>query len=120
MMQAKGLYKSLLRTKEPHNEPAPLANMASNDEKKNNKVLKDALAKEVVDIKEKRNNVLCLLALTLGATTLMLMRHDCVGDDGMGDGAKTWKLLQEKFQSVDTAKLWWHSLLDCSSRILRM
>ena len=32
----------------------------------------------------------------------MLMRHDCVGDDGIGDGAKAWKLLQERFQSVET------------------
>ena len=30
------------------------------------------------------------------------MRHDCVGDDGIGDGAKAWKLLQERFQSVET------------------
>ena len=95
MMQTKGLYKSLLGTEEQPNEPAPLANGATNDEKKNHKVLKDAYEKEVADIKEKRNNVWCHLALTLDATTLMLMRHDCVGDDGIGDGAKAWKLLQE-------------------------
>ena len=101
-MQTKGFYKSLLGTEEQPNEPAPLANGASNDEKKNHKVLKDANEKEVADIKEKRNNVWCHLALTLYATTLMLMRHDCVGDDGIGDGAKAWKLLQERFQSVET------------------
>ena len=65
-------------------------------------MLKDAYQKEVADIKEKGNNVWCRLALTLDATTLMLMRHDCVGDDGIGDGAKAWKLLQEKVQSVET------------------
>ena len=102
MMQTKGLYKSLLGTEEQPNEPAPLANGATNDEKKNHKVPKDAYEKEVADIKEKRNNVWCHLALTLDATTLMLMRHDCVGDDGIGDGAKAWKLLQERFQSVET------------------
>ena len=32
----------------------------------------------------------------------MLMRHDCVGDDGIGVGAKAWKLLPERFQSVET------------------
>ena len=100
MMQTKGLYKSLLGTEEQPNEPAPLANGATNDEKKNHKVLKDAYEKEVADIKEKRNNVWCHLALTLDATTLMLMRHDCVGDDGIRDGAKAWKLLQDRFQSV--------------------
>ena len=102
MMQTKGLYKSLLWTEEQPNKPAPLANGATNDEKKNHKVLKDAYEKDVADIKEKRNNVWCHLALTLDATTLMLMRHDCVGDDGIGDGAKAWKLLQERFQSVET------------------
>ena len=44
----------------------------------------------------------CHLALTLDATTLMLIKHDCVGDDGIGDGAKALKLLQERFQSVET------------------
>ena len=87
MMQTKELYKSLLWTEEPPNERASLANGASNDEK-NHKVLKDAYEKAVADIKEKRNNVWSHLALTLDATTLMLMRYDCVGDDGIGDGAK--------------------------------
>ena len=95
MMQTKGLYKSLLGSEEQPNEPAPRANGASNDEKKNHKLLKDAYEKEVADIKEKRNNVWCHLALTLDAKTLMLMRHDCVGDDGIGNGAKALKLLQE-------------------------
>ena len=99
MMQTKGLYKSL-GTEEQPNEPAPLANGATNDEKNNHKVLKDAYEKEVADIKERLNNVWCHLALTLDATTLMLMRHDCVGDDGIG--AKAWKLLQERFQSVES------------------
>ena len=102
MMQTNLLYKSLLGTEVRPNEPAPLANGANNDQKKNYKALKNAYEKEVADIKEKRNNVWCHLALTLDATTRMLMRHDCVGDDGIGDGAKAWKLLQERFQSVET------------------
>ena len=32
----------------------------------------------------------------------MLLRHECVGADGIGDGEKAWKLLQEIFQSVET------------------
>ena len=101
MMQTKGLYKSLLGSEEQPNEPAPLANGASNDKKKNHKVLKDAYEKEVAEIKEKRKNVWCHLALNLDATALMLMRHDCMGDDDIGDGAKAWKLLQERCQSVE-------------------
>ena len=65
-------------------------------------MLKDAYEKEVADIKEKRNNVWCHLALNLDATTLMLMRRDSVGDDGIGDGANARKLLQERCQSVGT------------------
>ena len=65
-------------------------------------MLKDAYEKEVTEIKEKRNNVWCHMSLNLDALTLMLMRHDCVEDDGIGDGAKAWKLLQERFQSVET------------------
>ena len=102
MMQTRGLYKSLHGTEEQLNEPAQLANAASNDEKKNQKVLKDAHEKEVADIKEKRNNLWCPLALTLDASTLMLMRHDCVGDDGIGDGVKAQKFLQDRFHSVET------------------
>ena len=30
------------------------------------------------------------------------MRYDCVGDDCIGDGAKAWKLLQERFQNLET------------------
>ena len=66
------------------------------------KVLKDANEKEVADVKEKRSNVWCDLALTLDATTLMLIRYDSVGDDSIGDEAKAWKLSQERFQSVAT------------------
>ena len=105
MMQTKGLHKSLLGTEEQPNEHAPLANGASNDKKKNHKVLKVAYEKEVADIKKKRNNVWCHPSLTLDATTLMLMRHECVGDDGVGDGSKAWKLLQERFQSLETPRV---------------
>ena len=83
MMQTKGLYKSHFVTEKQPNEPASLANGASKGEKKNHKMLKDAYEKEIADIKEKRNIVWCHLALTLDATILMLMRHDCVGDDGL-------------------------------------
>ena len=44
--------------------------------------------KEVRHIRNKRNDVWYHLALIQVATTLMLMRHHCVGDDGIGNGAK--------------------------------
>ena len=87
---------------EQPNEPAPFAVGASNDEKTNHKVLKDAYEKEVADINEKWINVSCHLALTLDATTLILIRKDCAEDDGIGDGVKAWKILQERFLCVET------------------
>ena len=97
VVQTKWLYKSLFGTKEQPNGPAPLANGVSKDKKKNYKVLKDAREKEIADIKEKRNNAWCHLELALDETTLKLMRHYCVGNDGIEDVAKALKLLKEKF-----------------------
>ena len=45
--------------------------------------------------------VWCHLALTLDAKTFMLIRLACVADDGIGDGVKAWKLLQEISESGD-------------------
>ena len=59
--------------------------------------------KEVADIKEKRNNVWCHVALNIDATTLMPIRHDCVGDDGIGDGAKAWKLFAREVSECGDA-----------------
>ena len=39
------------------------------------------------------------------ATTLMLMKHDCVEDDGIRDGAKAWKLLQESVETPTVVTL---------------
>ena len=52
-----GILKIPTWAEELSNEPAPLANWASKDKKKNNKVLKHAYEKEVADIKEKKNKV---------------------------------------------------------------
>ena len=65
-------------------------------------MLKVSYEKEVADIKEKGNKGWCHLALTLDAATLMLMRQDCVSDNGIGDGAKVWKIYLERFQNVET------------------
>ena len=101
IMQTKGLYKTRLATGQQPNEPAPMATRAHN-EKKKNKLLKDAYGKEVADIKEKGNNVWCHLVLTPESATLILMRHDCMGNYGIGDGAKAWKLSQDIFQRGET------------------
>ena len=92
---------------------APLANGASNGTK-NHRVRKDAYEKEVADIKEKRSNV-----VSSGTDSRCNNTHVDETwfwwDDGIGDGAKAWKLLQVRFQCGDRQWwLWCHSWLDCS------
>ena len=64
-------------------------------------MLKDASEQETADIKEKLNNVWCRLALTLDATSFVLMTHDYVGDERIEDRAKAWKLLHDRFRKVE-------------------
>ena len=40
--------------------------------------------------------------MTLDASSLMLIRHDCVNSKGLGDGQKAWQLLQQRFRSDET------------------
>ena len=104
MMQTKGVYKSILGTREQPNEPAPQANGASNYEMKNHKMLKDAHEKEFEDtemFKERGKIVWCHLALTLEATTPKLMRNVCVVDDGIGEGTTATKFLRLRFQRME-------------------
>ena len=48
------------------------------------------------------NTFWCMLALTLGSTSLMLIRHDCVGKNGLGDGTRAWSFLKERFRSEES------------------
>ena len=48
---------------------------------------------------ESNNTVWCYLALTLDQTSLLYVRYDCTKDDGSGDGAKAWQMLNERFAS---------------------
>ena len=45
---------------------------------------------------------MCGAIATLDATTFVLMRHECAGDDEIRVGAKDRKLLQKRFHSVQT------------------
>ena len=104
IVQTKGLEKSLLGTEKRPNEPAPLANGTSkdgNDKKWTTRCWRMYLRRKFRHQREE-DNVWCHLWLTLDATNLKEMKHACVRDDGIGDGAKAWKLLQEGFQSLET------------------
>ena len=57
--------------------------------------------KEIEDINERNNSVWCHIALALDKTSLMYIRHDCLSQDGTGDGAKAWRLLQQRYSNVE-------------------
>ena len=65
----------------------------------------DASEKEVADIKDKTKPRFAQSSNDSRTPILMLMRHDCVGDNGIRDGTKAWKRLQEKYQRVETPTL---------------
>ena len=41
--------------------------------------------------------------MTPDASSLVVIRHDCVSSKGLGDGQKAWQLLQQRFRSDETA-----------------
>ncbi len=56
---------------------------------------------QVQEINERNNSVWCHIALALDKTSLMYSRHDCMSPDRMGDGAKAWRLLQQRYSNVE-------------------
>ena len=90
-MQTKGLFKSLLGKEVIPEEIAPLAEDASAEQQAQRQAKVQQRNKEIEDIKERNNNVWCHIALALEKTSLMYIRHDCLSQDGTGDGAKAWR-----------------------------
>ena len=100
-MQTKGLYKSLLGKEVIPQEIPLLAEDASEQQRAERETKVQQRNKEIEDIKERNNSVWCHLALALDKTSLMYIRHDCLSKDGTGDGAKGWRLLQQRYSNVE-------------------
>ena len=100
-MQTKGLYKSLLGKEVILQEIPPQAEDASEQQRAERETKVQQRNKEIEDIKERNNSVWCHLALALDKTSLMYIRHDCLSKDGTGDGAKGWRLLQQRYLNVE-------------------
>ena len=100
-MQTKGLFKSLLGKEVIPEEIAPLAEDASAEQQAQRQAKVQQRNKEIEDIKERNNNVWCHIALALDKTSLMYIRHDCLSQDGTGDGAKAWRLLQQRYSNIE-------------------
>ena len=100
-MQTKGLHKALLGKEIIAEEIAPLAEDASNEQKTAQEANVRQRNKEIEDINERNNTVWCHIDLALDNNSLLYMRHDCQSSNGVGDGAKAWRLLQQRYSNVE-------------------
>ena len=100
-MQTKGLYKALLGKEIIPEEIAPLAEDASNEQKTAWDAKVRERNKQIEEIKERNNTAWCHIALALDNNSLLYIRHDCLSSDGVGDGAKAWRLLQQRYSNVE-------------------
>ena len=100
-MQTKGLYKALLGKEIIPDEIAPLAEDASQEQKAEWEAKVQQRNKQIEDIQERNNTVWCHIALALDNNSLLYIRHDCLSADGVGDGAKAWSLLQQRYSNVE-------------------
>jgi hypothetical protein len=100
-MQTKGLYKALLGKEIEPEEITPLAEDASDEQIAAREAQVQQRNKQIEEIKERNNTVWCHIALALDNNSLLYIRHDCLSSDGDGDGAKAWRLLQQRYSNVE-------------------
>ena len=100
-MQTKGLYKSLLGKEIIPDKITDLPEDSSEEQRAQREAKIQGRNKEIADLKERNNSVWCDIALALDKTSSMYIRHDCLSQDGTGDGAKAWHLLQQRYSSVE-------------------
>ena len=100
--QTKGRFETLTGDDVPPNPPLPLPDGASDEQRVAHDAATEAYMKAVIDIQKRHNTLWCYLAMVLDSTSLMLIRHDRVDHNGLGDGRKAWVLLQQRFRSDET------------------
>ena len=59
------------------------------------------LLQQIEEINERNNTVWCHIALALDNNSLLYIRHDYLSSDGVGNGAKAWRLLQQRYSNVE-------------------
>ena len=100
-MQSKGLYKALLGKEIVPEKIAPLPEDASNEQKAEQEAKVQQRNKQMEEINERNNTVWYDIALAFDNDSLLYIRHDCLSSDGVGDGAKAWRLLQQGYSNVE-------------------
>ena len=84
------------------NAPERLPDGASDEQRAAHDAATEAYLKAVKGIQKRNNTPWCYFAMVLDSTSLMLIRHDCVDNKGLGDGRKSWVLLQQMFRNDET------------------
>ena len=98
----KGLFETLTDTVELLDRPAPFKEDAIDAETQEHEAQTQAKATAVQKDESSKNKIWCYLAMILDASSLMLIRLDCVDSKSLGDGQKACQLLQQRFRSDET------------------
>ena len=102
LYSTKNLFGTLTGTAVEPVEPATLGDAPTNEHRKAHRVATEDFENYKKKFRDDKNTLWCMLALTLDSTSLMLIGHDCVGKDGLGDGSRAWNLLNERFKSEES------------------
>ena len=86
--QTKSLFQTLTDTGELPDRPAPSREDANDAQTREHKAQTQARAVFVQENVSRRNKNWCYLRMTLGTSSLTLIRDDCVNSKGLGDGEK--------------------------------
>ena len=89
----------------PPNAPGCLPDGSSGEQRATHEATTKAYMKAVADTQNCNNTLWCHIAMVLDSTRLMLIRHDCVDNKGLGGGRKARVLLQQGFRSEETMKV---------------
>ena len=89
--QTKGFFETLTDTVTCR--PAPLREDANDEQTREHEAQTQARATAVQEDESRKNQIWCYLAMTLDASSLMLIQQDCVNSKGLGDGQSCWRSL---------------------------
>ena len=84
--QTKGLFERLTDTVELPDRPSLLTEDANDARTREHEAQTQARATTVQENESRKNQIWCYLAMTLDASSLMLIRNDCVNSKCLGDG----------------------------------
>ena len=101
-VQTKGLFETLTDKVELSGRPAPMREDANYAQPREHESQIQARATAAQEEDCRNNQIWCCLAMTLDASSIMLIRLGCVNNKGLGDGQKAWQLLQQRFRSNGT------------------